>query len=176
MSERRCRACGAAVPEQAQWCSLCFADLREPAQVPDSLNTSSESSPVEAPVPVAVAAQNGSYLNGSGGDVLDSGADALLGLDSPAPAGDAAPPPVAAKPALTWPCAACGENVAMDLDTCPSCGSGFLSGSSDGPSTRLPMVGDITTMSRSKRLVVGLGIAAVVIIVIVLLLTLVGHL
>jgi hypothetical protein len=155
------------VPPEAQWCSLCFADLREPVPVP---------------VPVAVAA-NGAAAAAS------VNADALLGLperpaeplasdlltegdDRPAEGGDA---PIDGKGAVTWPCHRCGEQVEMSLDSCPSCGTGFLAGSTAVPSTRLPVVGDIGRMSRTQRLVVGFVIAVVVMIILVVLATIGGH-
>jgi hypothetical protein len=101
---------------------------------------------------------------------------------APAAAGQPAAPPSAGQEALRtapeakWPCLPCGESVPLSLDACPSCGGGFLAGSTTAPAVKLPGVGDITTLSRTQRLMVGLGIAVVVMLVLVLIATIGGHL
>jgi hypothetical protein len=176
VSDVRCRACGAAVPSEAQWCSLCFADLREPTPVREQVSVPATPDPAEAPVPAAVAAS----LNGR------PDPDALLGLPTPAerPVADQAPAVEGSEAtaadsddadAVSWPCARCGEQVAISLDACPTCGAGFLEGASTSVSVHLPVVGDMNTLSRTQRLLVGVVIAVVVMIVLVLLATIGGH-
>jgi hypothetical protein len=178
MSDDRCRACGAAVPTEAQWCSLCYADLREPAPVREPVSVPAAPSGADAavPEPVAAAVAAGQPSNG-----LRPDADAILGLplksadlDDPQDAHD----PAGAEeevPEKTWPCTRCGEQVVMSLDACPACGSGFLAGASTPASMRLPVVGDIERLSRSQRLLAGLGVSLVVIVVLVVLATIGGH-
>jgi hypothetical protein len=175
MSDVRCRACGAAVPSEAQWCSLCFADLREPAPIREQVSVPTAPEPEAAPA-AAVAAPLGGRPS----------PDALLGLPEPvttAATGDAVAAegaePSALQPperaAVTWPCGRCGEQVEMALDACPTCGAGFLEGATGAVSVHLPVVGDMGKMSRSGRLMVGTVISIIVMIVLVLLATISGH-
>jgi uncharacterized membrane protein YvbJ len=74
----------------------------------------------------------------------------------------------------TWPCPRCGEKVAIDIDECPSCGAGFLSGATQSISTKLPVVGDVTAMTPGQRWLVAMGISAALVVVLVVVLFLVG--
>ncbi len=161
---------------EAQWCSLCYADLREPAPVRERVVAPVAPTPDEAHVPMAMAARNGSPLPSP------AGSDHAGLLDRPEPD---EPGPVAeakegaadpADPAeAKWPCLACGEQVPLSFDSCPACGAGFLAGATTTASTRLPMVGDIGRMSRTQRLMVGFGIAVAVMILLVVIATIFGH-
>jgi predicted RNA-binding Zn-ribbon protein involved in translation (DUF1610 family) len=87
---------------------------------------------------------------------------------------------LAAKPSTavaeaTWPCPRCGEQVAISLDSCQSCGAGFLSGASTAMSARLPVVGDMAKMSQGQRLLVAAGISAALIVVLVVVAFVIGH-
>lgn len=182
MSDVRCRACGAAVPAAAQWCSLCFADLREPVPVPVPT-----SEPEPEPVPVGVGAAPVAAVAPAAGPAATAAAraaaaDALLGAPAAAlvsadgEVGSAGEPGAEdAARAVTWPCLRCGEAVPIALDACPSCGSGFLSGASSELAVRLPVVGDIGKLSRSQRLLAGLGVSLLVMVFLVLLATIGGH-
>jgi hypothetical protein len=177
MSDVRCRACGAAVPSDAQWCSLCFADLREPAPVRERVSVTAAAADAEPSADQAAAALNGARPD----------PDALLGLSSsPAAATETAEAPVSgisAVPALAktppeaakWPCGRCGAKVPISMDDCPSCGAGFLSGASSPMSSRLPLVGDVGRFSRNQRIGLGFGFAIVLMVVLVALLTIGGH-
>jgi hypothetical protein len=174
MSDVRCRACGAAVPAEAQWCSLCFADLREPA-------------PVRERVSVPAAASEGEIAetnSAAAAPLADVRPDPKTLLDVPrrTPAPDPAGEPDSAAADETdkveeakWPCLRCGEQVPISLDACTACCAGFLAGSTTAPSVRLPVVGDIGRLSRSQRLTVGLIISLCVMIVLILLATIGGH-
>jgi RNA polymerase subunit RPABC4/transcription elongation factor Spt4 len=178
MSDVRCRACGAAVPTEAQWCSLCYADLREPSLARErvSVPAAPGGAGAAAPEPVAVAVAAAHPSNG-----LRPDPDALLGLppksaDADGPQDDQSSEGAEEEtPEKTWPCTRCGEQVGMSLDVCPACGSGFLAGASTPASMRLPVVGDIGRLSRSQRLIAGLGVSLVVIVVLVVLATIGGH-
>lgn len=173
MSDGRCRACGAAVPSEAQWCSLCFVDLREPTPARERVSVPAARSAAEAPAPAAATA----LTNGARPDP-----DALLGLPAPA---EVSVPTEAAEDTSTeagapeeakWPCLRCGEQVPISFDACHACGAGFLAGSTATPSARLPIVGDIGRLSRSQRLALGFGVSILVVVLLVLLATIGGHL
>jgi hypothetical protein len=159
------------VPSEAQWCSLCFADLREPVRERSAAPAYSETA--DEQVPVSVAAHNGASSMHSA-----ASPDALLGLTHPDP--DENPPvgegaEVSDPAEARWPCLTCDEKVPLSLDVCPSCGAGFLAGSTTVASTRLPVVGDIGKMSRTQRLLVGCGIGLVVMVLLIILATIGGH-
>ncbi len=164
---------------EAQWCSLCYADLREPAPVRERAVAPVAPTPDEAHVPMAMAARNGSPLPGPAGSehagLLDrpelAESESEPEPESAADAEESADGPAEAK----WPCLTCGEQVPLSLDSCPACGAGFLAGATTAASTRLPVVGDIGRMSRTQRLMVGFGIAVGVMILLILLATLFGH-
>jgi hypothetical protein len=168
----RCRDCGASVPADARWCSLCFADQREPTAV-------TAADPVVA-THVAVPDDAESLLVGAS-DALSMPIDALLQPDAPLAPGSApqaaastsGEPQVAAE--ACWPCTKCDERVPMSLDACPTCGSSFLSGTGGAPSMQLPVVGDVGRLSRTQRLLFGLVIAVGVMVVLVAGAAIVGH-
>jgi hypothetical protein len=167
MSDVRCRACGAAVPSEAQWCSLCFADLREPAPVRERVS-----------VPAARTAADGldQSVPPAHNDARPD-PDVLLGLTEPpdtaattdADSSSEVPFGTPAGPELEWPCLRCGARVLMSLDACPSCGAGFLAGATGSTSARLPLVGDVGRFSRNQRVALGFGLAILVMVVLVLL-------
>lgn len=65
-----------------------------------------------------------------------------------------------------WPCSGCGAVNAVELDVCAACGTGFLAGvkRDEAPLLTLPVVGDITRLSRGQRL----GLAAAVVLLVAL--------
>jgi hypothetical protein len=78
---------------------------------------------------------------------------------------DAGPNPLTAPvapvttPAPTWPCTACGTANPLDRDACVSCGSGFLAGArNEAPLLDLPVVGDLTKLSRVQRFALAGGV------------------
>ena len=119
MSER-CPACGAAVRASADWCTLCYADLRPAPPPPEPV---AAPVPVAAPIPVAVSvaatAVQGSAVGGP--DPLSA---PLALLD-----GSVVEP--AATPVVQvgrWPCFGCQASNLMTDDACMSCGLPFGSG------------------------------------------------
>jgi hypothetical protein len=147
VSDVRCRACGAAVPDQAQWCSLCYADLRPPA-------------PVREPVSVPA------------GPSTPAGVADPAAADAPAQPARTPQPP---RQEPRWPCPRCGVSVLMSLEACPDCGAGFLAGATDTTATRLPLVGDVQRMNHGQRLLVGGAISIVLMVVFVLIAEIGGH-
>jgi hypothetical protein len=93
--DRRCPNCGALVAADAQWCGQCFESLIE---------TEPEPEPTEPTQPVRPH-----------GDPSPE--------DGPGPAGTPATTQPAAVP--TWPCPACGNANAIELDACAVCGTSF---------------------------------------------------
>lgn len=141
--QTRCPKCGAALRPDAPWCTLCYADLRPPpvTEVTDVTAAAPlEPDPLSAPLRVV------------------------------APEVGAPAPVVAAGPG--WPCSACGATNAVERDTCAGCGLPFLSALREGqpPLLELPLVGDITRLSRAQRF----GLAGGVVLAFVLLTLVVG--
>jgi RNA polymerase subunit RPABC4/transcription elongation factor Spt4 len=145
----RCPACNAVVAHGADWCTLCFADLRVPEPVAAApaaaLLTPARPSVPHAPAPGATV----------GPDV------------GPAAAEPAAP---------TWPCTACGAAVPFALDACPECGAGFLTGGDAGLHLAVPGVGDLATANTGMRVAVGLAAGAVLCVAFMLVLLVLGKL
>jgi ribosomal protein L40E len=165
VSDERCRACGAAVPPAAQWCSLCYADLREPVPVREPVTVPETPS---APLDAAVLAPT----------VVQAVQPQAPSVPSPAePAADPITSPSEGKHAaavgdtLGWPCPRCGAQVPISLDACNSCGERFLAGATSA-TVRVPVLGDVGALSRTQRLMFGAGIAIAVMVVLVLLATL----
>jgi hypothetical protein len=169
------------VPANAAWCSLCFADLRAPV-----------AAPVREPAVVAATASLPlATVDQVAADSATPAAHPHVPTHAAQPAGAAPveePDPLAAleaaavqaanpaAPSPTWPCPQCGAKVAMDMDFCNECGAGFLSGVADGASVRLPVVGEVKTMSSSQRLMMGVMVAVALMAVIVALAFIGGHL
>lgn len=60
----RCRACGAAVPQEAQWCTLCFADLR-PAPVQERVSVPTTAAPAAPAAPPSASPAAGRHAAGT---------------------------------------------------------------------------------------------------------------
>jgi hypothetical protein len=71
------------------------------------------------------------------------------------------------RPSTSWPCSACGHDNPLNAGVCGACGSAFLSGvrKSEGPLLALPVVGDITRLTRGQRL--GLAFAVMLALVVI---------
>jgi hypothetical protein len=84
--------------------------------------------------------------------------------------------PLQALSGPTWPCEACGTINPMADDTCSACGRHFLAGvrEQQAPLLVLPVVGDITKVSRANRYALAFGVVLVVALVTLLLGVLVG--
>ena len=121
MSERRCPNCGALVAADAQWCSLCFHTLVEPAEEPES------------PLAPAAAAGGPPPPPPPAGDVDPSSRPAAGSVPPPPPVMTNGPGSTATTDAGgpvtpgTWTCPNCGEVNPLDEDHCLVCGTAFLS-------------------------------------------------
>ena len=139
MTTERCPACGAAVTASAQWCTLCYADLRVPVATVPAPAADPQSVLAAAPVQTPASAPAPEQLSLAPDPILD------------APVSKAAP--VARQELSGWPCLGCGAKVPLADDACPHCGSRFLP-ADEMPSLALPGVGDLTRMERPQKIVV----------------------
>jgi hypothetical protein len=140
------------VPDTAQWCSLCYADLRPP--VPEPAVVLEPAVALEPALDGALERQPVSTL-------------------TPAPA--APPAMVAAKPEPRWPCTRCGASNPMSEDACHDCGTGFLASVASTTPTHLPIVGDVQRMSQAQRILVGGVVAVTLIAAFLIVLVVIGH-
>jgi hypothetical protein len=143
----RCPTCASAVHPGAQWCTLCFADLRPPK--PEAQPALPE--PVSALSPLAAAAGAAEYRPAATGGLA---------------AGETAPV------APSWPCLRCGESVDIALSACPACGAGFLEAGFGSGSHRVG--GRIGTPGKQTQLGIMIGGAGLVCIVILVVLFIAG--
>jgi hypothetical protein len=82
-----------------------------------------------------------------------------------APTPAAVPPPAEPAADPTWPCSSCGAINPLAATHCAVCGAAFLAGvaAESRAALVLPVVGDLTKMSRAQRL---LGAVTVVVILV----------
>jgi hypothetical protein len=141
----RCPACGAAVRIGDPWCTLCYADLRPPAPV--------EPEPVPEPVADPPAYSPSTAVRGP--DPLTAPLEAVT------------------SPVLgpSWPCSGCGTVNPMARDVCSACGRHFLAGvrEDEAPILELPVVGDITQLTRGHRFAIAGGVVLAFILLTVVL-------
>ena len=86
-------------------------------------------------------------------------------LEAAAPSAPAAP-----VEGPSWPCSACGTVNPMARDTCSACNRHFLAGvrEDEAPMLELPVVGDITKLSRGHRFAIAGGVVLAFLILTVL--------
>jgi ribosomal protein L40E len=113
----RCPACAARVPAGADWCGLCYADLRPAPPAPAPVE---RPDPLTAPLPAVEAALDL--------DPIDVDVREPLTVGAPAPAGRRTGRHRAASAAPGWPCLRCDAHNDVADDVCAQCGAGFLSG------------------------------------------------
>ena len=139
-----CPACAGLLGPGAQWCGLCYADLRAPAP-PDV-------------TPQGPRARPGSP---SGGAAVDVAVDVA---DDPPPAAPG-PPALVVLPLVDppgpvgavqpgWPCSVCSSVMPYESDACSVCGAGFLSALTGSGLPRLPIVGTPSAATRRGTWVV----------------------
>lgn len=144
----RCPQCGALLRSGAQWCTLCYADLR----------------PEPEPEPVAVSTREPSYA--AGATPADPSTPPLSALEAAAQAlaQQAAPDAETSAPPVGWPCTGCGEIVSFDEDACPSCGTKFLDGARGEPDL-LDRIGPGGLPVSTQTLIIGGGAVAIIAII-----------
>ena len=146
-----CPSCGAALRPDAPWCTLCYADLR-PAPPPEPL-------PDPEPVPTAVPA-TASYRAPAADPLTQPLVDLLPERGTANPSDE-----------VTWPCADCGTRNPLSASVCTGCGAGFLAAVAEQgrPSLVLPVIGDLSRLSRGQRLGAAFGAVAAVLVPLALL-------
>ncbi len=97
----RCPSCGAACTDSAEWCTLCYADLRPKQVVEPAIEPAPVASPAHVDPPVEPAVD-----------------------EAPVFTAAAAATAVAREP--KWPCSGCGELMPLEESTCTVCGTPFL--------------------------------------------------
>ena len=148
----RCPHCGALLHAGAQWCTLCYADLR----------------PEPEPEPVAVPVREPSYAPGAAGAPIDPLTAPLSALDAAAQALAAhtadreAPPSTVSR---GWPCSGCQTVVPFDEDVCATCGTRFLDGARGEPDL-LDRIGPGGLPVSTQTLIIGGGAAAIIAVIV----------
>ena len=145
---RDCPVCAGLLGPGAEWCGLCYADLRSPAPaVPDGsdggmpgVGRSAPDGPGrQASVPERPARSAPEPGSRSGGAAGPPALVVLPLVDPPAPVGAVQP---------GWPCSVCSSVVPYESDSCPVCGAGFLSALTGSGLPKLPIVGTPSAASR----------------------------
>lgn len=164
----RCPSCQAAVRPDAQWCTLCYLDLRP--KTPAGTPTDGEVDPLTAPLldvvlpPMTAATVSSAPApDPLGTPVADPLADPFADPLADPLAGGRGPR------GATWPCTQCGAANTLNAAACQTCGSSFLAAAQERESLVLPLVGDLHQMSRGRRL----GLAALVVLALLIPLALV---
>lgn len=70
-----------------------------------------------------------------------------------------------------WPCGTCGFANPIEASACTACGAGFLAAmrKDEAPLLELPVVGDLTKLSRAQRLGLAAGLALVFVLLVLVL-------
>lgn len=174
MTGSRCPACGAATPETVPWCSLCYADLRPVpvAAVPAPRHVATEAA--QAAASGALEDPTLDPLTAPISTLLEPPAEAIA-APVPAPVAEHLPGVVDPLPdAATWPCSICGAHVPLLLDTCSECGAGFLAGAIPPVTMSVPIVGDVSRLSKAQRFGLAAALAAGIVVVFLVLATIVA--
>jgi RNA polymerase subunit RPABC4/transcription elongation factor Spt4 len=155
-ADTRCPHCGALLRSGAQWCTLCYADLR----------------PKPEPEPVAVSAGEPSYAEGATAAAPHPAPDAATPLSALEAAAQAlvrqAEPDAETDPstaAVGWPCTGCKAVVSFDDDACPTCGARFLDGAHGEPDL-LDRIGPGGLPVSTQTLIIAGGAAAMIAIIV----------
>lgn len=76
----------------------------------------------------------------------------------PRPAGQSGPRPQSRVDG--WPCSGCGASVALDLPSCPGCGTGFLAELHEQSATGVSALDRLARLATRNRLAaLGIGLA-----------------
>ena len=158
----RCPSCDAAVPADAAWCTLCFAQLGAQVETGEPAPPAPPAPAAMVPAPLLSAPVLAAPLPTQAPAV----APTATVTDLVEQAGPATP---------TWPCTGCGENVSLEETECPACGAGFMGGINPSVSLMVPVVGDLGKLSPGGQFGVMAGGATVLTILLVLAFLILGH-
>jgi hypothetical protein len=166
LAAQRCPACGARLAPAAEWCSLCYADLR-PAPAPPA-TAASRPAPGREALPAPRSA--------TGSPPATATDQATAGAPPASPSASAASPLATGIARPTWPCAGCGASVDVDLDACLACGTPFLGAlRNSAVGIDLPVVGNLGRFSDRSRVVLGAAAGLLIAFVLVVLTALLGR-
>lgn len=104
--EQRCPNCRALISADAEWCSQCYVRLKAKPEGPEA------TAPVGEPSPAEREAGGEESEEGREGTGAVVGASKVVPLE-------------AHKGEPSWPCPACGNENAIELDACSACGTPF---------------------------------------------------
>jgi hypothetical protein len=163
----RCPSCAAAVRKGADWCTLCYADLRPAPAVADRAPYPKPSvAPTSAPAAVRTTAEPSPLVDaapaGAADDLLFAPYEQVLAVAyggvAPVTAAQAGQPtrPAPAPAAVEsggWPCSRCQSVNGFDVDVCRSCTAPFGA----DLSTAIPVV------NRRTMLIRGIAVAAILV-------------
>jgi hypothetical protein len=165
-----CPACGAALRPGSPWCTLCYADLRPPEERPVQ-PAAAPAAPAPTPVGDPLTQPLIDFLPGAV-PLPSAPVDPILAPAAPAvPAASALHAPLEPPGAeATWPCTTCGTRNPLASDRCAACQAPFLSKvAAEGRQAMvLPVVGDLTRLSRSQRLIGAFGVVLVLVVFVAL--------
>jgi hypothetical protein len=74
----------------------------------------------------------------------------------------------------SWPCSVCGAHVPLLLDACSGCGAGFLTGAIPPTTMSVPIVGDVSRLSKAQRFGLAAGLAIAIVVLFLVLATVLG--
>jgi ribosomal protein S27AE len=166
----RCPSCSAALRPDAQWCGLCYLDLRPapepaiPAQPMPAQPVAARQGPPRQPVATQLAFIDSPVEAADGSGPTDE----AVTSDG---AGTSAEEPVRRG---GWPCTICSILVPIDAKVCPSCGTSFLATLQAETAAQAPRPGPLMRLPRAARLTAALVLSLLVAVVVPLLLTLLG--
>jgi ribosomal protein L40E len=160
VSGEHCRACGAALAPDAEWCSLCFtstAPEQPPAPEPGHVIVEPEDAPpppVVAGPPVVRAFEQRSVEADTSAWVqtalaIDTATSVSLTADGP-----------------TWPCLTCNHPNEFAAKACAECGAPFLASAKEAPRLKLPVLGDVFQLTKNQQIgaFTGLGLLLVAVL------------
>ena len=172
----RCPGCSAAVRPDANWCSLCYQDLRPAPRLvrvvangPSSASGERGQSSPNAPLVEAALEPGPAHLDdlGAAQGVVDADLVDADVVDADAAQRQRAGVPVTPKARLaadvSWPCS-CGSAVPLAENTCPDCGGKFLEELQEGANGKHRRRGERSwwPKNRGPRIAFALSIALVV--------------
>jgi hypothetical protein len=173
----RCPVCASAVRPGAQWCTLCFADLRP--REPEPASTSQPSDivsgllaafdPLTAPLALLERDGHDHAEVGAPAGVVGEGSEGAGALVRDASVRDGAVEDASVQAALAgWPCLTCGAIVQLELSACTACGAGFMTA---GPGHRASGGRGLMSAATDKKaqlriMIGGAGLICVMILVV----------
>jgi RNA polymerase subunit RPABC4/transcription elongation factor Spt4 len=152
----RCPHCGALLRAGAEWCTLCYADLRPK---PEPVAVGAPVDQLTAPHPTLDAAAPLSALEAAALAIVHQTAPATTPATTPATGADSS------DAAGGWPCTGCEEVVSFEENACPTCGTQFLDGARGEPDL-LDRIGPGGLPVSTQSLIIAGGAVAMIAIIV----------